>query len=263
MDQGTKTKEYGKLTAEQFKELISRLPEIRDQKGELAAAVRKVPKKRFRELLPEDYSWAAIYQLSFVEHLAMLVLALDKLEFFKEANKANDPQQVILNDFEFEADQWTGGWQGVFEKKHLIGLTFALQRSIVSVMVFQKTMSTLVEEARQGDLDALFNAIRIDRSAVACPIIAARIAKAELMRDNKFFIHLRNALKGPTNKHWQSYQDLRYALFVLRDLGFDKLSDEQLENLLVHQLKVYPNTYNARRNLRKQYTLSKKINHLK
>jgi uncharacterized protein YihD (DUF1040 family) len=70
-------------------------------------------------------------------------------------------------------------------------------------------------------------------------------------------------MKGPSRKHWQTYQDLRYAFAVLREMGFDRLSDEQLERLLVDQLKVYPSTYNARPNLRKQYEQSKKIKHLK
>jgi hypothetical protein len=52
---------------------------------------------------------------------------------------------------------------------------------------------------------------------------------------------------------------LRYSFAVLRELGFDKLSDAQLEDLLVHQLKVYPDTFNARRNLRKQYRAAMKI----
>lgn len=258
------SKEYGKLTAEQFKALIGKLPEVRRQQGDFSEVVRSVPKARLDELLPKDFTWAEIYELPFIDHMALLLLALDKVEFIKQAAQAGDPQQAVLNDLDIPSDtEWNGGWKGKFEKSDLIGLVFSLQRTLLSIMIFQKTMPTLVEEARQGDLDSLFNAVRIDRSVVACTPIAARIGRAEMMRDKQFFIHLRNAMKGPTGRHWQSYQDLRYALFVLRELGFDKLSDEQLENLLVHQLKVYPNTYNARRNLRKQYTLSKKINHLK
>ena len=257
-------KEYNKLTVEQFKELIAKLPEIRKQQGEFSEIVRAVPKARLDELLPRDFTWAQIYELPFVDHLALLLFALDKVEFMKQAVAAPDPQQVVLDDFDIADDEeWNGGWAGKFTKQDLIGLVFALQRTILSIMIFQKTMPTLIEEAKQGSLESLLNAIRIDRSAVACPVIAARIGRAEMMRDKAFFLRLRNALKGPSGKHWQSYQDLRYALYVLRDLGFDKLSDAQLENLLVHQLKVYPDTYNARRNLRKQYTQSKKINHLK
>lgn len=257
-------KEYGKLTAEQFKTLIGKLPEIRKQQGELAEIVRAVPKQKLDELLPRDFTWANVYELPFVEHLALLAMALDKVELVKHAVQADDPQQVVLDDCHVaDAEEWNGGWRGVFDKQDLIGLVFALQRTILSIMIFQKTMPTLIEEARQGNLESLLNAVRIDRSAVACSVIAARIGRAEMMRDKQFFIRLRNAMKGPLGKHWQSYQDLRYALFILRDLGFDKLSDDQLEDLLVRQLKVYPNTYNARRNLRKQYAASKKINHPK
>ena len=258
------TKEYGKLTAEQFKALMAKLPELRKQDAELADVVRAVPKEKLNELLPKDYAWAEIYEFPFIEHMAMLIFALDKVDFIKQAAQAPDPQQVILDDMDTADDEdWNGGWQGMFEKKHLIGLAVTLQRTLISIMLYQKTMSTLVEEVRQGSDDALFDAVRIDRSAVACPTFAARICRAELTRDKHFFIRLGKALKGPSKKLWQSYQDLRYALYALRDLGFDKLSDDQLENLLVHQLKVYPNTYNARRNLRKQYALSKKINHVK
>lgn len=264
MSEITRKKEYGKLTAEQFKALIDKLPEIRKQDKELAEAVRDVSKERMEELLPKDYAWSDIYESTFVEHVALVMLALDKVEFAKQAAQAPDPQQMYIDDLDtVDNDEWSGGWNGIFEKKDLIGLVFTLQRTILSIMLYQKTMSTLIEEVRQEDMDSLFDAVRIDRSAVACPTIAACICKAELRHDKHFFIRLRNALKGPSQKHWQRYQDLRYALFALRELGFDKLSDDQLENLLVHQLKVYPDNYNARRNLRKQYNLSKKINHLK
>lgn len=258
------TKEYGKLTAVQFKALIDKLPELRKQRGELSELVRGVPKAKLEELLPRDYSWSEIYELPFIEHLALMLFVIDEVDFIHQAAQAPDPQQVVLDGLDPDDDEeWTGGWHGLFEKKHLTGMLFTLQRTLLSIMLYQKTMSTLIDEVRQGNDDSLFDAVRVDRAAVACPTIAARICRAELLHDKHFFIRLRNALKGPSQKHWQSYQDLRYALCVLRDLGFDKLSDDQLENLLVHQLKVYPNSYNARRNLRKQYAQSKKLNPLK
>jgi len=257
-------KQYGKLTTEQFKTLIAQLPELRKEQKSLAEAVRAAPKGRLEELLAKDFYWAQVYEFSFIEHLAFMILAMGKLEYMKEVAQSPDPQQTFMDTFDFDDDEnWNGGWNGLFKKQDLIGLAFSLKRTILSIMIYQKTLSTLVEEVRQGSDDSLFDAVRIDRSIVACPTIAARISKAEFTTDKHFFLRLRNALKGPMNKHWQSYQDLRYALCVLRELGFDKLSDAELENLLVHQLKVYPNTYNARKNLRKQYTLSKKINHLK
>ncbi len=102
-------------------------------------------------------------------------------------------------------------------------------------------------------------AIRVDRAIVFAPTVADRIARAELRKDEAFFRHLRSALKGPLKKHWEAYKDLRYALMVLRDLGFNSLSDAQLEYLMVKVLRVYPDTPAARKNLRAQYQHSRKI----
>ena len=126
-------------------------------------------------------------------------------------------------------------------------------------MVYQRSLSALVEEVRQGDDRALFDAVRVDRSIVACPTIASRISRAELCEDREFFLRLKKAFKGLSRKHWEAYNDLRYVLFVLREFGLDKLSDEELEKLLVHELKVYRNIPSARRNLRKLYAESRKI----
>lgn len=108
-------------------------------------------------------------------------------------------------------------------------------------------------------MNLFFKAVRLDRSIITCPTFALRMARAELENDKSFFLHLRSALKGPSKKHWEAYNDLRYALYILRELGFDQLSDAQLEDLLVHKLKLYPNASGARKNLRKQFTESKKF----
>lgn len=258
-------KEYDKLSAEQFKKLMQQLPELRKEGQSIEELVKSASKERINDLLEKDFYWAEIYELTFIEHLAFLMMALDKVEFLTETKKAPDPTQHMMDNFEIEGDfeHWNGGWKGLFKKQDLIGLTLTLQRTILSIMIYQKTMQTLVEEARQGNDDSLFDAVRLDRSSVACVTFAARIARAEFNHDKHFFIRLRNALKGPAKKHWEGYQDLRFALFTLRDLGFDNLTDDQLIELLVKQLKVYPDRFEAKKNLRKQYNQSKKINHPK
>ena len=123
-------------------------------------------------------------------------------------------------------------------------------------------MSCLVAEVRESGPTAdraLFDAVRLDRTIMACPTVAARISKAELQNETKFFQHLRNALKGPSRKHWDSYRDLRFSFAILREMNFDSLSDDQLEQLFMDTLKLYPNTPNARRNLRKQLRASQNI----
>jgi len=189
-----------------------------------------------------------------------LFCALGRVRKLSEISKSLDPNQAafdwIGND---DIDDWNGGEGGIYQKKHIIGLTVALQRNILSIMLFHRTLDKMVEEVRAGKVASLFQAVRLDRSIVACPTFADRIAKAELENDKPFFIHLRSAMKGPSKKHWEAYKDLRYALYLLRELGFNQMSDAQLEDLLVHKLKLYPNVPSSRKNLRKQFTESKKI----
>lgn len=253
-------KEYGKLTADQFKEFIGKLPELRRQRGELEGLLADVPKEKFDTLMVKDFNWSEIYEVSFAEHIATAVIAFDQVRWLSDIAKAEDPQQQVLNGWPTEDSVDDTATHPDFTPQDLVGLAYSLQRTILSVMLFQRSMSGLVQEVREDDnMDSLFNAIRVDRTAMNCSTIADKIARAAMRNDKRFFLRLRNALKGPTQKHWAAYCDLRYSLVILRELGVGGLSDIQLENLLVHTLKVYPNTPSARKNLRTQYTQSKKI----
>jgi len=251
-------KQYGKLTADQFREVIGMLPEIRYQQAELSEVIVQMSKEKLNALLVRGYSWGEIYEYSFIEHVAIAVVAFNYADTLSAAVRTDDPQRYVLDHRDPSQDDV--GTHPAFEKQALVGLAFSLQRTILSVMLFQRTLSGLIQEVREDDnMDSLFNAVRVDRTTMNCTTIADKIARAEMRQDKHFFIRLRNALKGPTQKHWAAYCDLRYSLFVLRELGFNSLSDVQLEKLLVQDLKVYPNTPSARKNLRAQYQQSRKI----
>lgn len=253
-------KEYGKLSLDQFKQLVKELPIVRSQMQELPELVRTVSKEKINEILDKDFYWAEVYELPFRDQIALLFCALGRVQKLIEISKSSDPNQAAMDWCKSEdAEDWNGGEGGFFEKKHVIGLTVAMHRNILCIMLFHRTLDKLVEEVRAGNDESLFQAVRIDRSIVACPTFADRIARAEFGNERMFFLHLRSALKGPSKKHWEMYKDLRYAIFMLRELGFNTMSDAQLEDLLVHKLKLYPNIPSARKNLRKQFTESKKI----
>jgi hypothetical protein len=251
-------KEYGKLTADQFRELIGKLPELRRQRDEFGRLLNEVPKEKFDTLMIRDFNWGHVYENSFAQHVALAMTAFGMVQWSIDLAKAPDPQQKAID--EWPQEDFDPETHPAFEPQDLVALAYSLQRTILSVMLFQRSLSGLIQEVRENDnLDALFNAVRVDRTALSCPTIADKIARAEMRQDKRFFLRLRNALKGPTQKHWASYCDLRFSLFTLRELDFDALTDNQLENLLVHHLKVYPNTPTARKNLRAQYQLSKRM----
>ncbi|WP_295624045.1 hypothetical protein [uncultured Nitrosomonas sp.] len=251
---------YGNLTLEQFKLLINKLPEIRGQMQELPDLLNSAPKDRVMGILDQGLYWADSYELSFQELLALLICALGCHQELHKAAQSDDPTQAVFSMFQnVEYETWEGGLEGLFEISDVVGLFSALQRNILSIMLFHRTLNAMVDEVRSGDDDSLFNAVRIDRSIITCPTFALRISKAEVKNDRKFFIRLRSSLKGPSKKHWEAYKDLRYAFFILRESGFNQMSDAQLEELLIHQLKLYSNAPGARKNLRKQFTESKKF----
>jgi len=249
-------KEYGKLSADQFRKLINTLPELRNQRDEMGRLLAAAPPEKLDKILKENYAWAILYECSFAQHLAIAAVAFNYASTLSEAVSSSDPQQYVLDRLE-PLDDTT---HPAFSDQDLLGIAISVQRSILGVMLFQRSMSGLVQDVREsGNLESFFNAVRIDRTVINCPTFADRIARAELVNDKHFFLRLRNALKGPSQKHWKAYCDLRYSLFVLRELGFDSMSDAQLEKLLIHTLKVYPDTPSARKNLRKHYQESKKL----
>jgi hypothetical protein len=240
-------KEYGNLTLDQFKQLISNLPEIHNQMEEFPELLSSSSKEKIKEALGQDLYWADAYELPFQELLAQLICALGCHRELHEAAQSDDPTQAAFSMFQkLEYETWEGGLEGLFGISDVVGLFVALQRNILSIMLFHRTLNAMVDEVRDGNDDSLFDAVRIDRSIITCPTIALRISKAEIKNDKKFFIRLHSSLKGPSKKHWEAYKDLRYAFFILRESGFNKMSDAQLEYLLVHQLKLYPDTPGAR-----------------
>ena len=254
-------KEYGKLTADQFRRLIGELPELRAGVKELPDLLRAASSEKVREVLKGGIYWAAFYELTFSKHVALGLYLLGQSERIVEIAKAEDPQEAMFRWAEEDAGNLMADGSEI-DLGSVLAATVSMQRSIFSLMLYKQSMSALVEEAREGDEDALFKAVRVDRSALACPSIAMRIAKAELLGEKRFFERLRSALKEPSRKHWEYYSDLRYSLAVLREMGFDSMSDAELEHLLVDVLKVYPGSFTARKNLRKQYYESKKIRNI-
>lgn len=253
-------KEFGKLTHDQFATLVSRLPDVRGQMRELPELMRQKTSK-FQELLgAEDYSWGDIYALPFLEQMAWLFVLVGLHIPLHEAAQSPDPQEAVSRwgNADSPLDAWYETRKNDIEWKHLLWLTVVLQRNILSIMLFNQSMGALVESVRQGDDEALYKAVRIDRTVLLASPCADRLSKAELLNDKDFFRHLRSALKGPSQKHMAAIQDLRYSIVALRECGFDTFSDQDLERLFV-RTRLYPNSASALKNLRKHIQDSRKI----
>ncbi len=252
-------KEYGKLSLDQFKQLVQKLPEIRKKQKEPPKLFYSIPEDKKHEILGEGLSWANVYERSFDEQLALLFSKSGRADKLHEAAQSDDPTQAAMDLFgSDEFVDFNGDEGSISQKKEVIGLLIALKRNVLSMMVFDRTLDKMVEEVRSRKDESLFLAISIDRSIIACPTFADRIARAELENDEVFFKKLSASMKGPSEKYWDAYKDLRYAFSLLRDAEVDQLPATQLEELFIHQLKLYSDTPSARRNIRELFAKSKK-----
>lgn len=254
------SKEYGKLSLEQFKLLVQKLPKLRKKLKELPRMLQSISEDEKRDILGNGFSWSSVYEKLFVEQLALLICALGRADQLHEAALSSDPVQAAIDLFKNDEFKNFGSEENsISQKRNVIGLITALKRNLLSVMLFDKTLDKLLEEVRAGNDKSLFLAVSVDRSIITCPVIADRIARAELENDEVFFHELAKTLvNGPSGKYWESYKDLRYSFFLLCDSGVDQMTTAQLENLFIHELKLYPDTPCAKRNIRELFMKSKK-----
>lgn len=253
-------KEFGTLTHEQFARMVSELPDVRRQMHELPSLL-KSKKERLKEIFSDSpVSWGAIYEYSFLEQMSLLFVLIGLQEPLAVVANADDPQEAALTwtDDDGPLDRWYDAHEDEVEKKYLLWLVIVLQRNILAIMLHHKSMGALVDLVRKGDDQALFDAVRIDRSVILAAPCADRLSRAEMLNDKDFLRHLRSAIKGPSKKHMAAIQDLRYSIVALRECGFDRFTDADLERLFINT-RLYPNNAGALKNLRKHIQQARRL----
>lgn len=197
-------------------------------------------------------SWCHLYELPIKEHIAASLSGIltDEKFFSIFQNLFSLEDQLggvpnALQNVNTYIDSWDSPTQ---EKKEqlmpAIATIFAMQVSIYNslkcVLYFGCYLNELIERVRQGNDEALFNAIRIDSTVIACKPVIQRITKASLLQDKLFFKSLKNALSGKLGSLAQvNFQKMRIVLEILHEVKAEKLNDGQLHHLFVEVLNLY------------------------
>lgn len=234
-------KEFGKLSEDQLKQLYANLFGAM-QDIDYFNSLLKNPSLEFVEIVDNMPPWAFCYELEYPLFLSLYLYSIGLLDTLKASVQLDDPQSYWLAFVGSEEEQQMSFDQYSAEEKSIIfALTYATSVQIYSCRLFHVPMSELVRRSREGDDNALFNAVLIDSTAVTCPSIALRIHQAKLRSDNAFFDHLAAAIKGnrprrPDEKH----DDLRFMLAALSEaIELGKLSNKQLSDLFIDKLQLY------------------------
>lgn len=122
----------------------------------------------------------------------------------------------------------------------VFGVAFSFVSSLRCVLYHGCFLNELIERVRIGDDKALFDAIRIDPTVIGCRPAIQRISKATLLKDVRFFTKLRTAINGKIAKREQAnFQKMRLVFEILHEAGATRLSNDQLHQLFVEELRLY------------------------
>jgi len=111
------SREYGKLSEDQFRRVIRKLPDLRREGADFRAHLEKMSDEKLRSLIGDGLCWAPLYERTFQECLALLVYVLGDWERIKQIAQLPDPQEALLQAVDGDDDlDWNGGPGGVFNK---------------------------------------------------------------------------------------------------------------------------------------------------
>ena len=124
--------EYGKLTADQFREFIQTLPHVFALLRKANERLASTPAAKFDSVMSGDYGgYNSVYELPFAQHLSMLIVALNRQVEVNEMAASPDPQEAVLELLrrrdEVEEDK---PQHEAFSDSEVIALCYSLGRTM-------------------------------------------------------------------------------------------------------------------------------------
>jgi hypothetical protein len=243
-------KQYGKLSADDLRILLSLLPMLEKEHLEMIQLRDEKLTKIFPENSPMP-TWCHFYEMPHAHHFDIILTHLGAAEdlttIFKSDNPATNLDSYIKNqDYDKGEDFESTPEELPILLQSLLALTHSLIYSLRSLMIHGQYINQLVAIARESNTtqkkkdNALLQAINIDTSVIGCSTAIKRISRAVLMDDVVFLKALKKAMFTKIDlEKYKNYQKIRYVLQILHESGHTNLNDKDLKELFVHQLNLY------------------------
>ncbi|MEJ1339684.1 MAG: hypothetical protein RPU64_05890 [Candidatus Sedimenticola sp. (ex Thyasira tokunagai)] len=233
-------KEFGKLSRSQLRTFFAYHHNCKEQRREVNdLSISKQPS--IQEILANGPTWSLWYELPYRTLLILLLDAFNMLEDIIEISKQRDPHQALIAYIETDEDEGKddGDEFSIEEKGLLFSLAFANIGNIDALSLYGTHMNALVQGAKDDD-EKLFNAVLVDRTAVACPTIAKRIGLASLQGDEGFMNRLAKAItRTRPRRPKEELDDLRYMLCILDEAKpLSSVPMKDLYDLLENDLEL-------------------------
>lgn len=92
-------KEFVKLTADQFRELIKSIPPLLAMLRYMNERLAKTPAAKFDSVMMGDFGqYSHLYEMSFIQHLSTVVVGFNTMDELKAWATSPDPQEAVLED---------------------------------------------------------------------------------------------------------------------------------------------------------------------
>lgn len=235
-------KDFDKLSVRQLKHIHSIFHQQQLSNDEVSKLVDS--HNEFFDTLSTVQPWSHLYELPYRTFLAVCAVAFDLTDAFHSiANLTENKTQAFIDYFDNMPDSIDEDLS-IEDKGFRISLFMAVSMQLASTAIHSKPLSQLVSEAKEGDDNALFDAVLVDRSVVSAPSIAHRIQAAQLNRDESFMVSLSKAItKTRPRRPQKKYDDLRYMIEVIEEeIGFKNVSRDKIYDILIDELQLYDGT---------------------
>lgn len=237
----------GKVSPADIRLLLTYLP-ILERDADDCQAIARQNRKRIFARDCANPQWCHLYELSALEHIGHTVTGVGLSADLAECAKSPNPISAVLGKLQTVSkalDQWE---PSVEEREQLrpnvaahLGIGISVLNTLRSLMAYGVYLNDLIAQVRAGDDASLMKAVRIDATVIGCPSVVRRVSEAALEGDHRFVAKLKNAIGGKLAKQEQAnFRKMRLVLRVLHDTGAGRLSDDQLYDLFVKELDLYP-----------------------
>jgi hypothetical protein len=242
-------KEFGNLSEEELALCLAMFQEIESTFFEGDSILP------FKDGVP---SWGRLYELPFEQVISLAIAGLRIGDEFLDASKSENPQGAILELAREDDDTAESAYDlEPWALPTLIATIFNLR----CIAKFQIPMSELVSLAEGGDTDSMLRAIRLDPMSLHSEPIARIHSSAIAQRDSDLLelIHKAQAGKSPRLPGSQ-LSNVRLAAQLLQQSGaMQSLTVEQLRELVVDRLDLYPSDGDSHSAVRSVWRENKKL----
>ncbi|MEX2492303.1 MAG: hypothetical protein WD425_11130 [Nitrospirales bacterium] len=235
-------KEFGNLSRKDIRKFYAQLHHVILEKLDLDHLIQENPElfeKHIKHLPP----WSIYYELPYTHFLGVFFKCIGMFEIVDQLQKQEDPYGAIIDWAESDPEAPDEMYNLPIEEQAVfLSIFMAMLRNFESIQRHFLSLNHLIERARQGEDEALFDAVTVDSMVLSGPTASARIAEAEFYSDKRFFDLLSKAItKTRPRRPRQDLDDARYLIAVFDEAQtLAACSYEEIHDVLVEDLQVYP-----------------------